>query len=363
MKNISSAHAGLGLIHMKEEDYKKAIVAFRNALEHDPDSIDLRSNLAKAYAKSGEHEKSESEYRNILDFSSTQLDAILGISELYISMGDADLEKDMSEDAEDKFIMAMDLLNQARVLAESKDFESNHASKLLNKVELSGMYYSVGYVKAKLFEIKKRRDDKLLQSARKAFTRVIKGSPNYQKARRAIKKIDERMDEYKRARSTRGAGLIVAVSIGIFVIGQLTFFLGKPDIYNSRFSLNEKKLASLIKQEKFSISPNEFSSLLNKQFFDLDKVEKEITQIMKTDSVFRKSKADIKTIIDVDESWGLKGFTAIDSALYGTLTFGSIIFIIAGLYIKEFSRLKFGVIELEKKSTQQDTIPTSLGIN
>jgi hypothetical protein len=191
----------------------------------------------------------------------------------------------------------------------------------------------------------------------------MKGSPNYQKARRAVKKITERMEEYKRVRSTSGAGLVVALAVFIFILGQVTFFFGKPEIYNSSFTVNQKKLTDLLRQEKLSITPKEFSPLINKQFFEVDKVVGELTQILKADTLFQKSKADIKTIIDEDEAWGLKGFSPIDSALYGVLTFGSVIFLIAGLYIKEFSRLKFGVIELEKKSSQDDTIPTSLGIN
>ena len=46
----------------------------------------------------------------------------------------------------------------------------------------------------------------------------------------------------------------------------------------------------------------------------------------------------------------LRGFIPIESGFYAMLTFGSLLFLVAGLYLQEISKLKFGAIELEKST-------------
>jgi hypothetical protein len=47
---------------------------------------------------------------------------------------------------------------------------------------------------------------------------------------------------------------------------------------------------------------------------------------------------------------------------YALLTFGSLIFMVAGLYLPQILKLKVGGIELEKKPVEQITTSVSLGI-
>ena len=56
-------------------------------------------------------------------------------------------------------------------------------------------------------------------------------------------------------------------------------------------------------------------------------------------------------------------FESMHSAAYGTMTFGSLIFMIAGLYLPKVLKLKVGAIELEKGAVEQISAPTSLGIS
>jgi hypothetical protein len=48
---------------------------------------------------------------------------------------------------------------------------------------------------------------------------------------------------------------------------------------------------------------------------------------------------------------------------YALLTFGSLIFMVAGLYLPQILKLKVAGIELEKSSVNQITISGTLGIS
>ncbi len=52
-----------------------------------------------------------------------------------------------------------------------------------------------------------------------------------------------------------------------------------------------------------------------------------------------------------------------DDRTYTALTFGSLLFMVAGLYLPKVLKLKVPGIELEKASVDQVSIPSSLGIN
>jgi hypothetical protein len=52
----------------------------------------------------------------------------------------------------------------------------------------------------------------------------------------------------------------------------------------------------------------------------------------------------------------------LESPSYLTLTFGSLVFMVAALYLQQISKLKFGAIELEKSSGDLIRSSTSLGI-
>jgi len=53
----------------------------------------------------------------------------------------------------------------------------------------------------------------------------------------------------------------------------------------------------------------------------------------------------------------------IEPLTYGTLTFGSLLFMVAGLYLERMQKLKVPGIELAKTATDQVSAPSSLGIS
>lgn len=52
-----------------------------------------------------------------------------------------------------------------------------------------------------------------------------------------------------------------------------------------------------------------------------------------------------------------------EPAVYSLLTFGSLLFMIAGLYLPKVLKLKVGGIELEKAAIDQVSAPSTLGIS
>ena len=58
-----------------------------------------------------------------------------------------------------------------------------------------------------------------------------------------------------------------------------------------------------------------------------------------------------------------KPVKSIDVGYYALLTFGSLIFMVAGLYLPQILKLKFAGIELEKSSVEQITTSAALGIS
>lgn len=362
LRNRSSALAGIAMIQMKEEDYKNAIKSFNAALQLDPDNLEHRCNRAMCYLKTNAFDDSEFEYRTVLDKSPCHLDALVGISEVYIRMGDSIQEKDADE-AEDRYLMALHHLNEALSLVENENYEDNEASKKLTKEELSALYYSVGYLKVKLFESQKRSNMKYLYQAKRAFLKVENGSKNYFKALRSIKKIKDRIADYEEIKSSGSARLVVGISVLIFIFSQLAFFIGKPDFQHVSFSANRDGLASLIKESNLKIPDADVASFLVREWRNREEVVRELSALFKRDTTNKISPARLEAIVSEGRDWRFSGFVPIDATLYGILTFGSLIFIIAGLYLKELSKLKVGGIELEKRETQGATVPTSLNIS
>ncbi|MCZ6702003.1 MAG: tetratricopeptide repeat protein, partial [Ignavibacteria bacterium] len=362
-KSDAAAYAERGLVEINIEKYKKAVSSFETAVELSPDNLDYRSNLAKSYLKLNSYAKSELEYRKVLVVSSFHMDSILGISELYITMGDSYEANSNDEDSVERYSQSINYLNEARLLAIDANYNSNDASKKLNNTELSELYYSLGYAKIRTHELQKESGNKLLKSAKKVFNKVGEGTQNYYKASRAINKIQERISEKRKPGSRIGAYIVVGLSVIVFLIAQGAFFIGRPVIQNTAFSFNPQKFDSLIVNENLEVPMENQISILSEKYLSADKSFKALSDIIGKDKLDKIEVVKILNIIDENEAFILKEFDPIDSALYATLTFGSIIFMIAGLYLKEMTKLRLGAIELEKTSGQEVTISSSLGIN
>jgi tetratricopeptide (TPR) repeat protein len=209
---------------MQDENHKNAIVRFKEAVRLEPDSLDIRSNLAEAYLKAGMIDASEKEYREILDISPYHMDSLIGIGQTYIMMGeDANTRKD-SGNAELMFATADNYYCETIRLMQQPE----SASKILNCDERSSVFYSKGYNEVMLYEIQSRQDIKRLKRAIEDFRKVEKWTPNYYKAQRAITKISERINPPQGILHKVGPMLILVFSLVVFILAQLLFTFGKP---------------------------------------------------------------------------------------------------------------------------------------
>ena len=278
----------LGSIYMQDENYEKAIQSFEEAIEIDPDNLDLRSNLAEAYLMKGQTEKAEREYRVILDITDYHMDSLIGIAQTYKTMGENAKERKDLANAEIFFKEAENYQNRIVKLMQVDNVTK--ASEILNENEKSDFYYSKGYNEVLLYETEKAKNcHQRLRDARTDFKKVKKSTLDFYKAQRAITKIDERLNSTLGIVNEWGAWVILISSLIVFILVQLNFFAAQPI----------------------------FSFIT---------------------------------------------FKTLEPEYYTLITFGCLLFMIAGLYLRQITKLKVGAFELEKSTIDQN--PTSsLGVD
>jgi hypothetical protein len=144
-----------------------------------------------------------------------------------------------------------------------------------------------GYAKVKLYEASKRpNDEKLLHDALNDFRESYKNDSNNHRAKRAIDKLEKRLEHFSRRSALERIGpwLLTLLSLVVFLLSQSNYFFSIP----------------------------------GKQ---------------------------------------------IEIGYYVLLTFGSLMFILAGLSLAQLLKLKVAGIELEKSAVDQITTSGGLGIS
>jgi hypothetical protein len=231
---------------------------------------------------------------------------------------------------------------------------------------LSSVYYSIGYTKVKLYEIQEaasfkplsRFDKKsFLRSALRSFQKIGTGQPDFYKAQTAIKKIEKQFSRDAKAGRRTAPVLIFLLSFLICLTMQFFFWLGRPSRKDA-FVVNNSSLMAFLSQHKLDNFANNAKQLALLEFNNVKDLQASLQHTLPLpDSLSNKLGTEIierKSRLD---------FQPIDSAPYALITFGSLIFMVIGLFLRDISKLKVGSIELEK--TTSDTISTSpnLGIS
>lgn len=346
-----------GVLHMRQENPKEAIKSFQAALALDPDDLNLKSNLAEGHLKSGDKQKAESLYRDILAVSVDHLDSLMGLGEVYTAMGEDALQREARGDADEYFNQAL------HFYAEALDRHASHpdaASKKLSASEKSALFYAKGYTRVKLYESQRKKDDNELATAMDDFKRVQINTANYYKAQRAARKIDERLQKHRELSASWGPRVIFALALLIFLLAQVGFYIGKPVTGVVEAKLPHAPLGEVFPAGEADSLERALKSLAGKTFDSREALIAAVSEAggeQAADAV-RESSA-FQKIGELE--W--KGLSPIDATAYGLLTFGALIFMVAGLYLQEISKLKFGAIELEKSSVDQISSSFSFGIS
>ena len=349
-KNSSNVYDKLGVLYMRLEDYKNAIRNFESALKYEPDDLNLQSNLAEAYMRADILEKAESLYHKVLEVSPFHIESIIGLGEVYTTMGEND-DPDMFLAAQNYFTKAI------------KYSKSEHNSKKLKNNELAAVYYSRGYCCVKAFESAKFfSDNNLLNQAREDFKSCYDLNHDNYKAQRAVEKIEKRFGYNSVQWLTEKAGpkVIFFISLFFLMVAQFAFFVGKPVLTNKEYTISQENI-DLLQTKNLPVEViNGLNSLQGYSFKDRN----QFLELLKTglgEENFNKFKPII--LDNISEGITVNSFQPIETGYYILLTFGSILFMITGLYLPQLLKLKVGGIELEKSSVDQikSSSPLSIG--
>jgi superkiller protein 3 len=359
---LGRSYVGFGVAQSKLNNYTEAIKHFKKALTIDPDDLNVQSNLADAYLKSEKLSQAEECYKSILNVAPCHVDALIGLAEHHKLLADQMSEDKKYSDAEELLKQASKLYND--LLDKTKDFKS--VSRKLNSQEISSINYSVGYIKVKLYEIDEGLGFRALtrfgkssdlQNALKSFKKITQEQPDFYKAQTAIKKINKQFSLTVSVRRKIAPSMVFLISLLICLAAQFFFWIGRP-ISKDRFGVNRASLSGFISQNKLDFFTGGLDQIANKKFNSIKELQEDVRKtISGNDSIMQKlEQLPTVPISEVD-------YEPIDSTIYISLTFGTLIFMVIGLYLGNISKLKVGAIELEK--TTSDTISTSpnFGIN
>jgi tetratricopeptide (TPR) repeat protein len=341
-------------------NYTEAVKCFKKALFLDPDDLNVQSNLADAYLKSDKLPLAEDTYKKILAIAFCHMDAMLGLAEHYKLVADNIAEKGKLNDAEEYLKQALELYED--ILQKNADFSAS--SKKLSNDEISSVYYSIGYIKVKLYEIHDnlgfrplkgfaRRTH--LKSALKSFQKINEGQPDFYKAQTAIKKIEKQFALDAHASRKAAPLMIFLLSLLICLTMQFFFWWGRPS-RKDVFVVNKSAIERVIPKDNPAQAAN-VSELATVEFGSFREAADKVKETVSLpEALLARMGSDYigkKSVVD---------FEPIDPAPYALITFGSLIFMVVGLFLRDISKLKVGSIELEK--TVSDTISTSpnLGI-
>jgi tetratricopeptide (TPR) repeat protein len=275
-------HNLLGVVQTRKEDYKAAIDSFRESLLMDPQDLTVRSNLAEAYLNAGLPDKAEEEYQKILHVTENHIEAQIGMGQVYLNKAEG--KKEGSTDSTDPDFFDDAVHHFARAVELGKN-EPCSASSRMKPKKWAGLYYSIGYTRVKMYSASKGvKDESLLRRALSDFKLCLKNDPEHYKARRAKKKIAEKLRPLspERLMEKIGPAAIFLASTFVFAYTQFAF-------------LHSGKIS--------------------------------------------------------------------DPVLYSSLTFGSLVLMIAGLYLPRLLKLKVAGIELEKSTVDQITTGNTFEIS
>jgi tetratricopeptide (TPR) repeat protein len=345
------AREGIGVCLFKLKRYPESIMQFEKVLEAKPENLNIHSNLADAYRKAANLDIAEAIYLKLLDKVPLYVDASMGIGECFKSMGDQSSEKKDSDGALGYFNKA-----QGQFMKVLQGNGNAGTSRLLNSQEISGIRYSLGYTLVRLAESGASLDLSLLSSAKKEFKCVIQISSEYFKAQKAIKSINETIYSFSRVKEwvqyfIFGLSLLVFAGAQFVVISN---YFSKRDIYK----LNKDQVKSYLNKALPATQRTEMikkmTGVFSVEFASIEDLQTRVDSLLPDSNSIASTAANLVTKSKVSAASGF------DTTAYCLVTFGSLIFMIVGLFLPSITKLKVGSVEMDKNAV--DTVKTSTSI-
>jgi len=349
---IGSVHEGLAIVDVRSGQYRDAIAGFRRALERDRSNFDLWSNLAEAYLQANDLERSEVEYKALLQVAPGHVDARIGLGHVYVAMGDAAQQAGRKPESDDMFARAIEQFTWAL-----EPTDSAVMSRQLDPPDRSPAVYARAYARVKIFEGQPtvKQEPELLKAALKDFQQVQVDHENYHKAHRAIRKLEERLEPPLQLAEKWGPRLVLGAVLFVFLAAQIAFFWGF-EVRRDMLRLSSADIETMKSEGLPEDVAKKVRELASEQFSDREAMSARLRKVL-GDAGTKFEPLVLRHALSVPVSDRL-----VAAGSYLTLTFGTLIFMIAALYLQQISKLKFGAIELEKSSGDLIRSSPSLGI-
>ncbi len=345
-----------GQLYLAQEEYLKAIRSFKKAVKLDEHNFLLSNNLGNAYLRNKEYSAARNEFDKVLRRDPNNVDALIGLSELNLNGPDEELnEKVLSET--DKYLKDAIQIGKSGKgskqlnLYENRNFGTKE--KKYKDLKLSDLYYSRGYIKTKQYEKNKLEiNNSYLKDSLQCFKKSLDSNPDNIKAKTAIEEIntfikskrDTNINERSRAL------LVCSMAFVLFAFCQYYFyFLPKS---TDSYALDEKGIAYL--SETFSLKEEGVAgikSITGVPFNDKTALVTEIQKLVAKDQKVNMIKVLEKMDFKMPDSG--TSTSILSAGYYALISFGSILFMIAGLYLRKLLKIKVGVIELEKNKPSE----------
>jgi hypothetical protein len=284
------------------------------------------------------------------------VDGLIGLAEVYVDMAD---KRTVDRDAGarvDLYTRAIDLLSTAITLVETKSPDR----PITTVASPSSAYYLRGYARVQLWETRwLRRDNRLVRDARKDFQKCLEADSNHTKAARAAERIQEEVSRQRSILDRLVSPGVVVLAVVLFLLAQFGLVVGFPT-ESHRLALTEQSLAALraagVKEETLAA----LKPLEEVPFRGEETLLARVKAVL-DDKKFEPLKGAL--VLHAAQTDPVREWVRIDLGTYALLTFGSLVFMIAGAYLPELTSLKLAAVQLEKSTADRVETVRSLGIS
>lgn len=346
VKMLGEAYLGLGR-------YPEAIQKLKAAQRLAPDDLHVRVLLGRALLKSGALDEARQVFDDVLDIARFHVHAMLGLGEVYLDMADKRAGEQDGAIREELYTRAIETLTKAIETAQSPD------RPIGMHVPPASAYYLRGYARVKIWETRRRAWERYyVRDALRDFQACLALEPRHVKAAQAIGRAKEARARSRSSFERAVPPLIVSGALLVLLIAHVGFLIGlptwPPTVTLSADSFASLRAANVSADVVLALKPMEGVR------FRSDDALLVRAKALVDDKRFEplKSKLALHSVRGEPE----RDLARLDSMAYGLLTFGGLIFLVAGAYLPQLTSLRFAGLQLEKSTADRGEAVYALGI-
>ncbi|MEL6192381.1 MAG: tetratricopeptide repeat protein [Bacteroidota bacterium] len=353
-----------GQLFLAKEEYGKAISAFKKAIKLEGHSFSLRNNLANAHLRIKNYADAELVFEKVLKRDPNNVDALIGLGEIYLTRSSDDDPDELLLEKSEKYFM--EALHKGRSPQGSKQL-NQYEPKVNQKrkykdLKLSDLYYSLGYIKYKQYQKSEIQDrNQFIKDSLNFFRKSQEANPENLKAKKAKEKIDNSILSFQKSSRTEnlGAIMVTGLSLIVFLLGQYFFYFhssGENEV--SLTQQNVAQLGGILALDSMEMA--NIRNLVSVTFEEKTALLKAVeSSVAKAKTV---GKMEVLNALSLGKQESVKAQIFLPPGYYALISFGAIMFMIAGFYLPKLLKLKVGVIEIEKNSLSEVHDFSLLGI-